>query len=84
VNGDIIYNMAQVEMAERHERAARRQLVREARRASRASRASRARARAAVSVPAIPDYAHELLGRAASAVPAPREAPTGGHARSGR
>jgi hypothetical protein len=81
VNGDIIYNMAQVEMAERHERAARRQLVREARQAS---RASRARARAAVSVPAIPDYAHELLGRAASAVPAPREAPTGGHARSGR
>jgi hypothetical protein len=83
VNGDIMFNMAKEEMAERHQRAARRALAREARRAARARR-SAARTQAAVSVPAIPDYAQELLDRAAiGSVPAPREASAqGGHARS--
>ncbi len=84
MNGDIVFNMAKVEMAERHERAAGRQLAREARRAERARRADLAAE--AASLPAIPDFAHELLDQATrGSVPAPREASAqGGHARSGR
>jgi hypothetical protein len=90
MNGIVMYDLAQLEMTERHQRAARYRLARAAVRAEREQRAlagrrglagwlgRRAGGRAAVpataevTVPAIPDYAHEMFGPAPAAVPGQR------------
>jgi hypothetical protein len=84
MNGIVMYDLAQLEIAERHQRAARSRLVRAAVRAKREQRAAGPRGRGlggwlgrrgrgrAAAVPAIPDYAHEMFGPASAAVPAPR------------
>ena len=92
MNGDVMYHLAKLEIADRHEWAARQRLAREAAKAQRAQRKSGRGGRVSAGVPqpgalpAIPDFPHELLGAAArDAVPAQRpEAGRGGHARAGR
>jgi hypothetical protein len=89
MNGDVMYDLAMLEIADRHERAARQRLAREAAKAQRAQRKS-GRVSGGVpqpgALPAIPDFPHELLGAPARAsVPAQRpEAGRSGHARAGR
>ena len=91
MNGDIMYQLAMQQIAERHEQAARDQLAREAAKAARERRRSgRGRRGAgtpeAAVLPAIPDFPHELFaGAARDAVPAPQpETGHGRHARTGR
>jgi hypothetical protein len=84
--GSAMYEVARARIAEQ-ERAAIQSG--EARRQRAEARGRRRRAQVAESavttVPAVPDYAEELLEAAVNAVPAPREeAPRGRHAGAGR
>ena len=89
MNG-IMYEVAQQRIADQRRAAAKNGEARVSRAAARARRA-RKQAAEPVAIPAIPDYAHELLAAASrDSVPAPRneaeqpEAGRGRHARAGR
>ena len=80
MNGNVMYDVARLRMADM-QRAAQR--ARDARDARAAARARRARERALETVPVIPDFAEEMFA-AGDAVPEPRPENTRGrHARSG-
>jgi hypothetical protein len=90
MNGSIMYELAQQRIADQRRTAARDGEARVSRTAARARRA-RGKAVEPAAIPAIPDYAHELLAAAArESVPAQRpeagqpEAGRGRHARAGR
>ena len=90
MNGNLMYDLAKLQIADRHEWAARQRSGGRqgtARAAQERTRRTRQRRRPQPgALPAIPDFPHELLGAAArDAVPAQRpEAERGGHARAGR
>jgi hypothetical protein len=92
MNGNVMYDLAMLEIADRHEWAARQRLARDAAKAQRAERKRGRGGRGSAGIPqpgalpAIPDFPHELLGaQARDAVPAQRpEAGRGRHARAGR
>ena len=74
MNGTLMYEMAKQRMTERNQAASRSLAVRAAR------DAARGRNKDEVALPAIPDFAHELL----AAIPGSRpEDPRGRHARAG-
>jgi len=79
MNGNVMYDVARLRMADM-QRAAQR--ARDARDARAAARARRARERALETVPVIPDFAEEMFATTGDAVPAPRPE-RGRHARSG-
>ena len=79
MNGNVMYDVARLRMADM-QRAAQR--ARDARDARAAARARRARERALETVPVIPDFAEEMFAMTGDAVPAPRQE-HGRHARSG-
>ena len=88
MHGSIMYEVARQRIADQRRAAVKDGEARASRAAARAARAARrARNRAAepVAMPAIPDYAHELLAAAArDTVPAPRREAGRGRARAGR
>ena len=81
MNGNVMYDVAKLRMADM-QRAARR--ARDARVAREAARGRRARVRAleTVPTPVIPDFAEEMFAMTGDGVPAPRQE-QGRHARSG-
>jgi hypothetical protein len=83
MNGNVMYEVARLRIADMHRAA---QQARDARDARVATRGRRARAAALETVvtPVIPDFAEEMFAAAGDAVPEPRqENPRGRHARSG-
>ena len=85
MNGDLMYEMAKQQMAERHRLAEQRQIARQARKSRATARGRRVldEVPEAVVMPVIPDFADEMFDAARKAVPAPRpEAGRGRHARS--
>jgi hypothetical protein len=82
MNGNVMYEVAKLRVADM-QRAA--QQARDARDARTAARGRRARAAATetVATPVIPDFAEEMFAATGDAVPAPRQE-RGRHARSGR
>lgn len=85
MHGSAMYEVAMLRIAEQQEAAQRAREARGQRAAARAAR--RAKKSETVTVPAIPDFAHEMFGTAHDAVPAPRpdqETTRGGHARTSR
>jgi hypothetical protein len=83
MNGNMMYDLARLRMADMQRAAQRARGARDARAAARARRA-RARALETVSTPAIPDFAEEMFAGVGDAVPEPRRENTHGrHARSG-
>jgi hypothetical protein len=82
VNGNLTYEVARQQMAERQRTAREAGEARARRAAARRGRQSRAGAPDAAGLPAIPDFAHEMFKAARDVVPAP-DAP-GRQARPGR
>jgi hypothetical protein len=82
MNGNVVYEVARLRIADMHRAA---QQARDARDAREAARGRRARAAAleAAATPVIPDFAEEMFAATGDAVPAPRQE-RGRHARSGR
>jgi hypothetical protein len=82
MNGNVMYEVARLRMADMQRTA---QQAREAREARSAARARRARKEAlrTIATPVIPDFAEEMFAGTGDAVPAPRQE-RGRHARSGR
>ena len=83
MNGNAMYDMAKLRIAEQQRAARQAGQARELRRAARARRA-RKEAPETIATPVIPDFAEEMFAAAGDAVPEPRqENPRGRHARSG-
>ena len=84
MNGNSMYEVARLRIAEQ-QRAAQQAGEARQRRAAARGRHARKEATEAVATPAIPDFADEMFDAARDAVPAPRRENTRGrHARSGR
>jgi hypothetical protein len=84
MNGNSMYEVARLRIAEQ-QRAARQAGEARQRRAAARGRHARKEAAEAVATPAIPDFADEMFDAGRDAVPAPRrEDGRGRHARSGR
>jgi hypothetical protein len=81
MNGNAMYEVARLRVADMHRTA---QQARDARAAREAARARRARKEAleTITTPVIPDYAEEMFAATGDAVPEPRRE-RGRHARSG-
>lgn len=80
MNGNVMYDVAKLRIADMHRAA---QQARDARQATRGRRA-RVAAPETIATPVIPDFAEEMFAAAGDAVPEPRqENPRGRHARSG-
>jgi hypothetical protein len=80
MNGNVMYEVARLRIADLHRTAGQARLAREAARARRA----RKETPETIAMPVIPDFAEEMFTAAGDAVPAPRqEAARGRHARSG-
>jgi hypothetical protein len=81
MNGNVMYEVAKLRMADMQRAAQRSRDARVARSAARGRRA-RATALETVATPVIPDFAEEMFAMTGDAVPAPRQE-HGRHARSG-
>jgi hypothetical protein len=87
MQGSAMYEMAKLRVAEQQEAAQRARQARGRRAEARAARRARKAAPETITVPAIPDFAHEMFAAARDAVPAPRseqETTRGGRARTSR
>ncbi len=87
MHGSAMYEVAKLRVAEQQEAAQRARRARGQRAEVRAARRARKAAPETITVPAIPDFAHEMFGTARDAVPAPRseqETTRGGRARTSR
>ncbi|MGH3265276.1 MAG: hypothetical protein ACRDNS_25150 [Trebonia sp.] len=85
MNGNAMYEVTKLRIAEQQWVAQQAREAREQRAAARAAR--RARKRTHENVPVIPDFAHEMFAAASDAVPAPRpgqESTDDGRARTSR
>ena len=81
MNGNVMYEVARLRIADLHRTARQARLAREAAHARRARKA----APESIAMPVIPDFAEEMFAATGDTVPAPRpENPRGRHARSGR
>lgn len=82
MNGNAMYDVVKLRMADMQQAARRARDARDAREAARGRRA-RVRAPETIATPVIPDFAEEMFATTGDAVPAPRQE-RGRHARSGR
>jgi hypothetical protein len=78
MNGNVMYDVAKLRIADMQRAAQRSRVARESARGRRA----RMRALETVATPVIPDFAEEMFAMTGDAVPAPRQE-QGRHARSG-
>jgi hypothetical protein len=81
MNGNVMYEVAKLRMADMQRAARRSRDARDAREAARGRRA-RVTALETVATPVIPDFAEDMFAMTGDAVPAPRHE-QGRHARSG-